>query len=354
MNRSLKISVFSFLTLLSALSMATDSAVILQYHHVSENTPAITSVTPDVFQKHITYLSENQFEVKPLTDVIEALRSKTPLPEKTVAITFDDAYLSIYTNAFPLLKNKGWPFTIFVSPKPVDKGYGKFLSWQQIEEMTRHGATIANHTMNHDHSVERNPGETEQQWLQRFQQDLEATESRIKEKTGQSVKQLAWTFGETTPELRKLISELGYVGVGQQSGAAGISSDFTRLPRFPMAGIYGVNDFAVKVKSRAMPVQQQLPDSSLISNDNLRPELELTLARGDYQVNQLKCYASGQGELTVEWQNKEKTKLKARANKPLPVGRSRYNCTAPSNSGKQYYWYSHAWLRLTAEGKAID
>ena len=339
---------------LPLLANAYSSAVILQYHHVSDKTPAITSVTPEGFAKHINYLSENEFNVVSLTEVVTALLNKEPLPPKTVAITFDDAYLSIYTNAFPLLKKKGWPFTIFVTPTPVDKGYQKFLSWQQIQEMTRSGATIANHTMNHDHSVERRAGESEQQWITRFRNDLEATEARIKKMTGQSVKQFAWTFGETAPELRKELSRLGYVGFGQQSGAAGEHSDFTRLPRFPMAGIYGVNDFGVKAKSIAMPVISQTPDSSLIDENNLQPVMTLELAKGQYQKEQMKCYASGQGELKVVWLDKEMTRFKTQANKPLPVGRSRYNCTAPSNSGSQYYWYSHAWLRLTREGKAID
>ncbi|OED43941.1 hypothetical protein ACH42_08830 [Endozoicomonas sp. (ex Bugula neritina AB1)] len=330
------------------------SAVILQYHHVSSDTPAITSVTPEGFAKHIMYLSDNEFTVIPLTKAVDALRNKQPIPPKTVAITFDDAYLSIYTNAFPLLKEKGWPFTIFVSPTPVDKGYQKFLSWKQINEMTQFGATIANHTMNHDHSVERRSGETKKEWITRFREDLEATEARIKEMTGQSVKQLAWTFGETTPELRKELDRLGYIGFGQQSGAAGEFSDFTRLPRFPMAGIYGVNDFGLKVKSIAMPVITQTPSSSLVNEDNLKPALILELAKGDYQKKQLKCYASGQGELKVEWLDEAMTRLKTQANKALPVGRTRYNCTAPSNSGRQYYWYSHAWLRLTKDGTALD
>lgn len=330
------------------------SAVILQYHHVSDSTPAITSVTPENFKRHIDYLSENKFNVLPLSEVVEALQKNQPLPEKTVVITFDDAYLNIYENAFPLLKEKGWPFTLFVATDPVDKKYNRFLSWEQIREMARHGATIANHTIKHDHSVERLPDETEQQWIVRFKNDLETTERRIKDKTSQSVKLFAWTFGETAPQLRQQLADMGYIGFGQQSGAAGNLSDFTRLPRYPMAGNYGGSDFAVKVNSLALPVKSQSPDSSIIDRNNLMPELVVELAEGEYQKKQLKCYASGQGEIEIQWLNKEMTQFKTRVKSPLPVGRSRYNCTAPSNSGRQYYWYSHAWLRLTDEGKALD
>lgn len=330
------------------------SAVILQYHHVSDSTPAITSVTPDVFKQHLDYLEKNNFNVLPLTEATEALQNGKSLPEKSVVITFDDAYLNIYENAFPLLKEKGWPFTIFVATAPVDKNYGKFLNWKQIQEMTRHGATIANHTINHNHSVERLAGETETQWTQRFIDDLEATEQRIKDKTGQSVKHFAWTFGETTPELRQAIREMGYAGLGQQSGAAGKHSDFTRLPRYPMAGNYGGSDFAIKVNSLPLPVLNASPDSSIIDSDNLLPILTIKLETGDYQKKQLKCYATGQGEIKVKWLDNEMTHFTTQASSPLSVGRSRYNCTAPSNNGRQYYWFSHAWLRLTNEGKALD
>ena len=330
------------------------SAVILQYHHVSDSTPAVTSVTPENFKRHIDYLSENEFNVLPLKEVVEALQKNQSLPEKTIAITFDDAYLNIYENAFPLLKEKGWPFTLFVATDPVDKKYQRFLSWEQIREMTPYGATIANHTTKHDHSVERLPGETEQQWIARFKNDLDTTEQRIKDKTGQSVKLFAWTFGETAPQLRQQLADMGYVGFGQQSGAAGSLSDFTRLPRYPMAGNYGGSDFALKVNSLALPVKNQSPDSSIINENNLMPELVIELAEGEFQKKQLKCYASGQGEIEVQWLNKEMTQFKTRVKNPLPTGRSRYNCTAPSNSGRQYYWYSHAWLRLTDEGKALD
>ena len=340
------------ITSLSA-NAANNSAVILQYHHVSNKTPAVTSVTPDTFKRHLDYLADHDFNVMPLAEVVAALDTRKPLPEKTVAITFDDAYLNIYTNAFPMLKEKGWPFTLFVATEPVDRNFNRFLSWEQINDMARYGATIANHTVSHDHSVERLPGETEQQWIERFKSDLEATEQRIKDKTGQSVKLFAWTYGETAPQLRQQLKTLGYVGFGQQSGAASELSDFTRLPRFPMAGAYGQSDFALKVNSLALPVKKQTPDISIIDENNLQPELTIELAKGDYQKKQLNCYASGQGKINIEWLDQSRTRFKTRANSPLPEGRSRYNCTAPSNSGRQYYWFSHAWLRLTREGKAL-
>ncbi len=340
---------------LSLSAASSPNAVILQYHHVSDTSPASTSVKPALFSQHLDYLEQNKFHVLPLTEVTDALRNSRPLPEKTVVITFDDAYKDIYTEAFPLLRKKGWPFTLFVSTGSVDKGYGNFLTWAQIGDMARHKATIANHTLNHDHLVEKKANENKKQWLRRVELDIVSTEARIKEKTGQAVRHFAWPYGETMPELRALITRLGFTGLGQHSGAASPLSDFADLPRFPMAASYAsMDNFCLKVNSLPLPVSQKAPTSSLVSPDNPAPALTIHLNDGHYQKAQLRCYASGQGEIPVRWLNNEKTQFTVQANNPLPVGRSRYNCTAPSISGKQYFWYSHPWLRLTAHGKAVD
>ncbi|WP_257281694.1 MULTISPECIES: polysaccharide deacetylase family protein [unclassified Endozoicomonas] len=338
-----------------SVAMAADSAVFLQYHHVSDKTPAVTSITPEMFRQHLDYLDKNDFNVAPIETIIKAIQSGRSVPDKTVVITFDDAYKNIYENAFPMLRDKGWPFTIFVSTQPVDRGFGNFLTWKQIQEMSRSGATIANHTTSHPHMPEKLPGESDQAWLERSGKEITDTEQRIRNETGQDVKMLAWPFGETAPELRKMIKEMGYIGFGQQSGAIGPLSDFTRLPRFPMSGSYSdMSGFRTKVNSRPLPVTQQEPDTAIIDPKNLTPSLTLTLADGNYQKQQLNCYVSGQGRAELKWLDKEKTRFTTQAKSPLPVGRSRYNCTAPSMDGRHYYWFSHQWLRFTEDGKAID
>ena len=89
--------------------MAQPHAVIAQYHHVDDNTPASTSISPELFVQHMQYLQENNFNVLPLESVIETLRNKEALPEKTLVITFDDGYKSIYDTAFPILRQLNFP-----------------------------------------------------------------------------------------------------------------------------------------------------------------------------------------------------------------------------------------------------
>jgi len=347
-------TILSLLLLLSVRAFAADHAVILQYHHVSDDTPRSTSVTPAQFEEHLSYLKDNGFTVMALPDVIKRIRTHQALPDRTVAITFDDAYISIYREAFPLLKKHGYPFTIFVNTDAVRRGFGDALNWQQMRDMVKAGASIANHGVSHGHLVERTKGEDEQAWLNRIHKDIETAEKIISEKTGQDLQMIAWPYGETVPPLRQLIGQMGFVGFGQQSGPIGALSDFTKLPRFPMGGAYAAMDsFITKVNTLPLPVSAKTPDSSLIDENNTTPVLQLTLAGGDYQKKLLACYGLGES-LKINWLDEEKTTFQIQSEKAIQPGRSRFNCTAPDQSGRRYYWYSHDWLRLTPEGKALD
>ena len=80
-----------------------DKAVILMYHNISEQTPSITSVTPETFKQHLRYLEDHKYSVWPLSKVLNHLLNNKPVPARTVVLTFDDAYISVYTEAYPLL-----------------------------------------------------------------------------------------------------------------------------------------------------------------------------------------------------------------------------------------------------------
>ena len=118
-------------------------AVILLYHHVANNTPSITSISPERFGEQLQYLADKQFQVWPLGKIIDHLQKRKAMPDKVVAITFDDSYQSVYDTAYPMLKKHQWPFTIFVSTDSIDGQYNSQTSWQQLRTMANNGATIA-------------------------------------------------------------------------------------------------------------------------------------------------------------------------------------------------------------------
>uniref|UniRef100_UPI003562DB51 polysaccharide deacetylase family protein n=1 Tax=Pseudoalteromonas sp. TaxID=53249 RepID=UPI003562DB51 len=313
-----------------------------QYHHVSETLPAVTSVSADTFNEHLSYLKQHNFNVIALDELITALQQQQTLPEKTVAITFDDGYNNNYQQAAPILEKFGYPYTIFVNPKLIDEGKGYVMGWEQLRELAQKGALIANHTAQHDYLHRKLAGETQTQWQARIKQDILHSQQRIKAEIGHDYKYLAYPYGEFNNDLQALVTELGFVGIGQHSGAVDKNADFSRLPRFPASGFYSKLDtLTTKLNSRAFNISNLKYQDSVTTQNP--PNLTIEFVMGDFHKTQFACYVSGVGQANLTWLNKNTVTVTSP--KALNKGRSRFNCTAPAiNDAGNYFWFSQPWV----------
>jgi len=332
-----------FLLFTAEIALATESVVALMYHRIGENDYPSTNVRIEQFEQQLDYLADNGFTVWPLPKALEHLNASQPLPDKTVVITFDDAYLSVYTEAFPRLQARGFPFTVFVATDPVDQGYARYMSWEQLRELKAAGVTIANHSAGHEHLVQRETGEDQTIWLARIRESLQQAQKRLEDELGETPMLLAYPYGEYDQQILTLVEQLGYTAFGQQSGAIGYDSDRRQLPRYPINEHYSdPSDFALKVNSLPLPVTDVNPIDPL-REDTQPPRMELTLAPGTEGLKALSCYASGQGRMEIEWLSEQPPRFAVQAMQPLLKGRSRYSCTAPTKQ-RRYQWYSHLWI----------
>lgn len=347
---------FLLLLLLLASVAPVYAAVVLQYHHVSETTPPSTSISPALFKQHMEYLATNDFVVVPLPELVKQLKTGKPLPDRAVAITFDDAYISVYRTAFPLLKKKAWPFTVFVNTDPLDQDKKLFSSWAQLTEMANSGATIANHTRAHDHIVRLREHESRDDWRQRITADVMGAEERIQKQTGQAHRILAYPYGEYDHHVKALLKDLDFIAFGQQSGPLSHAHDLQSLPRFPFGGSYGeLSDFITKVNTRPFPLTKVLLYSDMEARTPLedivlpfrqRPVLALEMKNNTLLAG-VNCFASGQGAIETRVRD---GKLFVQANSPLKAGRARYNCTKASDEAGRFFWYSQQWLTKGEKG----
>lgn len=325
------------------------SGVVLEYHHVANDTPPSTSVTPAKFEAHMDHLADNDFSIWPLPKLVETLREGGDVPERTVALTFDDAYASVYDQVFPRLQDRGWPFTVFVSTGSIDKGIDAYTSWDELREMEAAGVTIANHSVDHAHMVARGDRDR-REWLEDARANIVDAQTRLNEELESPARLFAWPFGEFSPPLQRLLADLDYVGFGQQSGAVGPDSDFTALPRFPLAtGFDSLDSFALKVRSRPLPVAEAKPASGVLGPDAERPVLNLVLNEGPYRPETVRCYIGG-GPAETEIDDGMPPTLRVRPTQALGTGRTKINCTAPATDGDQWFWYSHVWMKPNPDG----
>ena len=333
----------------SSLS-TTPNAAILLYHHVSSSTPASTSISPEAFKSHMEYLDAHHTVVS-LQDVVSAIQHNTTLPENAVAITFDDGYANILDNAHPILADLGFPYTVFINPDEIGVG-PKQLTWEQVIAMQNDGVVFANHTLDHLHMLNGEQEMGERAWLEKVWQNVESAEKKIEDKLDISLKYLAYPFGEYNTALANKLKAEGYIGFGQHSGAVGPSSDMQALPRFPAAGPYAnLATLKTKLNSLAMPVTQSSHKDPRMTARNLSSPISLTIDSDDVRLTQVNCFFGGDPIET----SLEENVLTFTLDETLPVGRSRVNCTAPSNAQSgRYYWYSTPFFVADENGNYPD
>ena len=337
--------------LLASFALPSYAAVVLQYHHVSSDTPKSTSISPDQFRAHLQYLADNQFKVVPLSEIVDAIKHQQPMPDRAVAITFDDAFRDILTNAKPILDQFNFPYTIFVNPGVVEKNSKSNLTWDELKSLAEQNVIIANHGYYHD-SLARKPSNiNEQDWLTLQTELLLKSEQLIKEKTGANWRYFAYPYGEFTPALQTWLTEHGFVGFSQQSGAIGLTTDTSILPRFPVSQPYDkIASLRDKLNSLAFTISFDSAEQQTIFPYQEKRSSTFNIEVNDFNPNQVNCYVSGLGRQKLHWQ--DNTSFTINFSKPLPSGRVRSNCTAPSLSKPgRFYWYSKPWFVLKPNGE---
>lgn len=331
--------------------------VVFMYHHVDEGTPPSTSISPDVFAEHLDYLEREAFRIMPLQDMLDALANGGSIPDKSVAITFDDAYSSVLTEALPLLESRGWPFTVFVNTEAIDDGYRGYLTWEQIREIGRRGGTVGNHSVTHAHLIRRVGNESAAEWRQRISNEIETAGARLQREVGAfTIPVFAYPYGEYTNELREILAAQDLYGVGQHSGAIGADSDFLALPRYPVATGLTMEEFTLRARSKALPLRYAGSERHIVDEADGRPRLRLAIDDADdIRLDALACYATGQGSMPLEWHGSAMNEFTVRPERAFGPGRSKINCTAPS-AGEVgvYYWWGHLWMRRQPDGDWYD
>ena len=91
---------------------------VIAYHACEPTESAFTrglecNTPPALLSKHVTFLASH-YNVVPLAAVVSGS------PERAVAITFDDAYHSVYQYAFPILRQHQCAATVFVVTDAID------------------------------------------------------------------------------------------------------------------------------------------------------------------------------------------------------------------------------------------
>lgn len=303
------------------------SAVILMYHRFGEDRYPTTNVRIEQFEAHINELKMGGYNVLPVKDIVSALKKGESLPLKTVGISVDDAYLSVYEKAFPRLKKERFPFTVFVSSGAIGSSPSSFATWDQINEMVDSGLVdIGNHLVSHDSAISIDDTELRRQ--------INSAQSKIREKTGITPELFSFPYGEYALEDINTVKQTGFIAAfGQHSGAIGTKSDFLALPRYALnENFSNIDRFRLIANSIPLPVSDVTPEQTHLNSDTNPPAFGFTVDDNVKNLRNLKCYASAGGDLTLERIGSRRFEI--RLEKAFPPGRSRINCTTLAPNGR--------------------
>jgi peptidoglycan/xylan/chitin deacetylase (PgdA/CDA1 family) len=233
---------------LTRLGGSGNTARILYYHSVSDD-PVRSSVSPAVFAAQMEFLRA-RYQVLGLSDVVQRLARREPLPARAVVITLDDGFRDNYEQAFPILARAGVTATVFLTasyigteqlptltrtdfvPRPLD--------WVQVKEMRAHGIDFGSHTMTHPMLCQ----------LPLADAHREIAESRrvIEDRLGAPVSLFCYPRGDFNDAVKGLVQQEGYVAACTTlPGTNGWRTDRFALRRTYISRRDTAGEFARKV-----------------------------------------------------------------------------------------------------------
>lgn len=185
---------------------------VLGYHDFSATREATEMLMPtDKFRRQMQAIRDLGLNVISLEDFTAWKRGEKDIKDRSVLITIDDGWKSVYTDAFPILKEMGFPFTVFLYTNYIDGGQNA-LTTTMIREMQKHGCSIGSHSISHHYpaTVKEKRAKGEASFLKYLREEMGQSRKKLEQKFGGNVSCYAYPGGFVTGEMLPIASEMGY------------------------------------------------------------------------------------------------------------------------------------------------
>lgn len=183
---------------------------VLMYHMIGSEKGNDAIMSAEHLRRQMTYLRDNGYHPITMQELADYVTKGAPLPEKPVCITFDDGYEDNYTIVYPMMKEFGFPWTVFVITGSV--GQPNRMTWEQLDEMAGSQAvTIASHTVTHPRLHNLPPDEV--------RAEIEGAQQALKEHLGITNPWIAYPYGDYDETVDEIARQAGIrIAVTTDSG----------------------------------------------------------------------------------------------------------------------------------------
>lgn len=186
---------------------------VLCYHDFStakSTNPMVINI--DHFRRQLQTLRDARLPVLSMDHYLAWRRGEKDIPDPAIMITIDDGWKSTLTLAHPVLREFGFPYTLFLYKNYVDGG-GRALSSAEVRQLVADGVTLGAHSVSHPYPPEfrrraKGPPAAYEAWLDR---EFRESKAFLESKFGVKIATFAYPGGHYTPDMaRRGTTDWGY------------------------------------------------------------------------------------------------------------------------------------------------
>ncbi len=211
---------------------------VLCYHDFSETRPVSDMLMrTSEFREQMEYIYQAGYTVISIQEFLEWRFGALELPAKCVLITMDDGWRSVYTEAYPILREYKYPFTVFFYTDFLS-GRGLSMTRAMVREMQKHGMTVGSHSSNHLYpsAWQEKEAEGEEAYAEMVEQELGESQKRLSKLFGR-VNTYCFPGGYVTKPMLDRLPGYGYVAAfGVAPGKVTCQEDPWQIHRYMIYG----------------------------------------------------------------------------------------------------------------------
>lgn len=233
----------------------------LCYHQVVPHAMGLFEISVEAFREQLALLKAQGYESINSKQLLDFLSGRYQPLKKPVLLTFDDGYRSVYTHAFPIMKEFGFVGIACVYPEFIGSGGG--MSWEQLKEMAGAGWTIESHSLTHANLWKVPVASGARAAV--FEREISRPKRIIEEKVGLPVLFMTWPYGIYTDETEAYARQAGYRGALTVDGGSNYAGlDPFRVKRQVVYRTDTREKFLIRVGMGPIEVTDQEPGSGKV------------------------------------------------------------------------------------------
>jgi len=220
-------------------SSARSEVSILCYHDFSSQKNATEMrIHSKSFAEQMQALADSGINVISLSEFESWKSGQKKLPPRNVVITIDDGWLSVYEEAYPVLKKHGFPFALGLYTDFINSG-GRTLTNKMIAEMRGNGMEIMCHSASHPFpskvKAERNKGEENYQSF--LNREIRDSKKELDTDFSINIKSYVYPGGFYLQDMFSAINDGGMsYAFTVKPGKVTLDSSNMELPRYVVLG----------------------------------------------------------------------------------------------------------------------